>query len=53
MRTPGDPVSGTMSRSGTVWHSQWALDVSQTYTVTATASGPSGGTATSGARSKR
>jgi lipoprotein-anchoring transpeptidase ErfK/SrfK len=43
--TSGDPVSGGLSRAGTVWRSQWALDVSQAYTVTATASGP-GGTVT-------
>jgi lipoprotein-anchoring transpeptidase ErfK/SrfK len=39
VRTSGDPVTGAMSQGGTVWHSQWALDVSQSYTVTATASG--------------
>jgi lipoprotein-anchoring transpeptidase ErfK/SrfK len=39
------PVSGAMSQGGTVWHSQWALSPSQTYTVTATGSG--GGTTTS------
>jgi lipoprotein-anchoring transpeptidase ErfK/SrfK len=39
VRTSGDPVSGSMSRGGTLWRSQWALDVSQAYTVTATASG--------------
>ena len=43
--TSGDPVSGGLSQAGTVWRSQWALDVSQAYTVTATASGP-GGTVT-------
>ena len=43
--TSGDPVSGGLSQGGTVWRSQWALDVSQAYTVTATASGP-GGTVT-------
>jgi lipoprotein-anchoring transpeptidase ErfK/SrfK len=49
--TPGDPVSGTMSDGGTAWHSTWALDVSQSYTVTATASGHSGSvTATSSFR---
>ncbi len=35
-------VSGSMSQDGTVWHSQWALAPSQSYTVTATVSG--GGT---------
>jgi lipoprotein-anchoring transpeptidase ErfK/SrfK len=38
VRTSGDPVTGSLSSGGTVWHSQWALDVSQAYTVTATAS---------------
>jgi lipoprotein-anchoring transpeptidase ErfK/SrfK len=37
--TSGDPVSGTMNAAGTVWRSNWALDVSQSYTVTATATG--------------
>ena len=47
MRTRGDPVPGHLSQSGRVWHSQWALDVSQTYTVTATAVAPGhGGTVT-------
>jgi lipoprotein-anchoring transpeptidase ErfK/SrfK len=45
VRTSGDPVPGVLSQGGRVWHSRWALDVSQTYTVTATASG--GATATS------
>jgi lipoprotein-anchoring transpeptidase ErfK/SrfK len=47
VHTSGDAVSGSLSQSGTVWHSRWALDVSQTYTVTATASRPGGGTSTS------
>jgi lipoprotein-anchoring transpeptidase ErfK/SrfK len=38
VRTSGDPVTGGLTSGGTVWHSQWALDVSQAYTVTATAS---------------
>jgi len=46
VRTSGDAVSGRLSQGGKVWHSQWALDVSQTYTVTATASGSGGGTVT-------
>ena len=45
VRTAGDAVTGGLSQGGTVWRSQWALDVSQAYTVTATASGP-GGTVT-------
>jgi lipoprotein-anchoring transpeptidase ErfK/SrfK len=48
VHTSGDAVSGSISQGGTVWHSQWALDVSQSYTVTATASGTGGSiTATS------
>ena len=43
VHTSGDAVSGRLSQDGTVWHSQWALDVSQTYTVTATASRIGGG----------
>ena len=42
VRTGGDPVGGTLSASGTVWHSTWALDVSQRYTVLATAVDRSG-----------
>ncbi len=45
VRTSGDTSSGSLSQGGKVWHSQWALDVSQAYTVTATASG-TGGTVT-------
>jgi lipoprotein-anchoring transpeptidase ErfK/SrfK len=37
VRTSGDPVSGSLSQGGRVWHSTWALDVSQAYAVTATA----------------
>jgi lipoprotein-anchoring transpeptidase ErfK/SrfK len=37
VRTAGDAVSGSLSQGGKVWHSQWALDDSQSYTVTATA----------------
>jgi lipoprotein-anchoring transpeptidase ErfK/SrfK len=46
--TAGDQVSGTMNAAGTVWHSTWALDVSQSYTVTAKAAG----TAASGTSGK-
>ena len=42
VHTSGDPVSGSLSQGGKVWHSQWALAASQSYTVTATASGGSG-----------
>ena len=37
--TSGGQVTGTMNAAGTVWHSSWALDVSQSYTVTAKAAG--------------
>ena len=37
--TSGGQVTGTMNAAGTVWHSTWALDVSQGYTVTAQAAG--------------
>jgi lipoprotein-anchoring transpeptidase ErfK/SrfK len=47
VHTSGDAVSGSLSPTGTVWHSRWALDVSQTYTVTATASLIGLGTVTS------
>jgi lipoprotein-anchoring transpeptidase ErfK/SrfK len=33
----GDSVTGTMNSSATIWHSNWTLGVSTTYTVTATA----------------
>ncbi|HEX6522401.1 MAG TPA: Ig-like domain-containing protein [Streptosporangiaceae bacterium] len=39
VRTAGEPVSGTLNAAKTVWHSQWALDVSQSYTIAATATG--------------
>ena len=41
VRTSGDAVSGTMSDGGKTWHSARNLDVSQSYTVTAT--GTAGG----------
>jgi lipoprotein-anchoring transpeptidase ErfK/SrfK len=37
VQTSGDAVSGTFGPRNEVWHSRWALDVAQTYTVTATA----------------
>jgi lipoprotein-anchoring transpeptidase ErfK/SrfK len=43
VRTLGDPVSGHLSQGSRVWHSQWPLDVSQAYTVTATAMAPGHG----------
>jgi len=36
--TSGDPVSGTMSGGGQTWHSTWALDTAESYTVTVTGS---------------
>jgi lipoprotein-anchoring transpeptidase ErfK/SrfK len=42
----GDPVTGSLSNGGTVWHSDWALGVSRHYTVTATATNPAGQTVT-------
>jgi lipoprotein-anchoring transpeptidase ErfK/SrfK len=38
VHTAGAPVTGTLSDGGKVWHSQWALGVSQHYAVTATTS---------------
>ncbi len=37
VRTGGDPVTGKLNAAGSAWHSTWALDVAQHYTVTATA----------------
>jgi lipoprotein-anchoring transpeptidase ErfK/SrfK len=42
VRTAGDPVAGTLNAARTIWHTRWALDVSQRYTVVATAIGRSG-----------
>ena len=47
VRSRGGAVPGNLSDGGKVWHSQWALDVSQVYTVTATASVSGAVTATS------
>jgi lipoprotein-anchoring transpeptidase ErfK/SrfK len=44
--TAGDPVTGTYSADHASWHSTWALNVSQSYTVTATAATSAGVTAT-------
>jgi lipoprotein-anchoring transpeptidase ErfK/SrfK len=41
-RAGGERVSGKLNAAGTVWHSTWALGVSQRYTVTATAVSSSG-----------
>ncbi|MDQ6805504.1 MAG: Ig-like domain-containing protein [Actinomycetota bacterium] len=37
VRAGGNRVPGTLNAAGTVWHSTWALSVSERYTVTATA----------------
>jgi lipoprotein-anchoring transpeptidase ErfK/SrfK len=42
----GDPVTGVVSHGGTVWRSQWALNVDKQYTVTATATNSAGKTVT-------
>jgi lipoprotein-anchoring transpeptidase ErfK/SrfK len=47
VRSRGGAVPGDLSDNGKVWHSRWALGVSQGYTVTATASGSGAATATS------
>jgi lipoprotein-anchoring transpeptidase ErfK/SrfK len=46
VHTSGDPVPGTLSPDRTSWRSTWALPVSQSYTVTASATSPSGGRVT-------
>jgi lipoprotein-anchoring transpeptidase ErfK/SrfK len=47
VQTAGDPVTGTFSANHASWHSDWALNVSQSYTVTATATAAAGGTTVS------
>jgi lipoprotein-anchoring transpeptidase ErfK/SrfK len=42
----GDPVTGVLTHSGTVWRSQWALSVDKQYTVTATDTNSAGKTVT-------
>jgi len=37
VRSSGSDVPGALTPDGRTWHSQWALEVSQRYTVTATA----------------
>jgi lipoprotein-anchoring transpeptidase ErfK/SrfK len=41
-RAGGEPVSGKLNAAGTAWHSTWALGVSQSYSVSATAVGGPG-----------
>ena len=43
VRTSGDAVPGSLSDGGKTWHSARQLDVSQSYTVTATVTDGSGG----------
>jgi len=47
VRSGGGAVPGNLTDGGKVWRSQWALNVSQDYTVTASASGSGAVTATS------
>jgi lipoprotein-anchoring transpeptidase ErfK/SrfK len=42
VKTSGDPVSGTLQDGDRTWHSGRTLDVSQTYTVTASGTDGSG-----------
>jgi lipoprotein-anchoring transpeptidase ErfK/SrfK len=42
IHTGGERVTGSFNASRTVWQSRWALNVSQAYTVTATAVDPKG-----------
>jgi lipoprotein-anchoring transpeptidase ErfK/SrfK len=44
--TAGDPVTGTYAAGRKSWHSVYALDVSQSYSVTATATSATGATTT-------
>jgi len=44
--TPGDPVTGTYSGNRSAWHSTYALNVTQSYRVTAIAAAASGTTTT-------
>jgi lipoprotein-anchoring transpeptidase ErfK/SrfK len=42
VRSSGDPVAGVLASGGKTWHSTGTLNVSQTYTVTATGTDGSG-----------
>ena len=44
--TSGDPVTGTYAADRASWHSTWALNVAQSYTVTATGVSAGGVTTT-------
>lgn len=50
VHTSGGTVPGSLSDGGRIWHSTWALDVSQLYRVTATASDGGNRTVTSTSR---
>jgi lipoprotein-anchoring transpeptidase ErfK/SrfK len=42
VRTSGDKVAGVLTDGGKTWHSTWALDTAQSYTVTATGTDSAG-----------
>ena len=42
VKTGGDAVTGSLNSAGTSWHSTWALDTGQAYTVTATGTDSAG-----------
>ena len=46
VRSGTESVRGKFNTARTVWHTRWALGVSRRYTVTATATAPSGRTVT-------
>ncbi len=46
VRHGNETVAGTFNDDKTVWRTRWALGVSRRYTIVATATGPSGQTAT-------
>jgi lipoprotein-anchoring transpeptidase ErfK/SrfK len=45
--TSGDAVTGALSTGGAAWHSRWALDTGQSYTVTAAGTDSAGHPVTS------
>ena len=53
VRTSGDAVSGSLSGGGKTWHSARNLNVSQSYTVTATGTAPAARRSPRRARSAR
>ena len=42
VKTGGDAVTGSLNSAGTSWHSTWALDTGESYTVTATGTDSAG-----------